>query len=146
PVITGWFSEFTELTKRPSGKVEYGPGPARFAGATYDYTSHYRAAAVFKFFEEQRLTPEKLRQLSQHQVKILAERLGVEPGVPFGAIGGFLAHRTPQAARLQQALRRQNVWTDYRGDLLRVGPAPYVTDGQLDASVAAVREAAARLA
>jgi len=33
PVVTGWFSEFTDLTKAPSGRVEYGPGPARFAGA-----------------------------------------------------------------------------------------------------------------
>jgi len=42
PVVTGWFSEFTDLTKASSGRVEYGPGPARFAGATYDFTSHYR--------------------------------------------------------------------------------------------------------
>src|SRR5467141_3051733 len=53
PVFTGWFSAFADLSKAPTGRVEYGPGPARFAGATYDYTSHYRGARVFKFLEEQ---------------------------------------------------------------------------------------------
>ena len=132
PVFTGWFSEFTDLTKRPtSERVGYGPGPARFAGATYDYTSHYRAAAVFRFFEEQQLTPEKLRELNQHQVGILADGLSAEREVPLAHIGGFLALRTPHAARLRKALRAQNIWSDYRGDTLRLGPAPYVTEAQL---------------
>jgi kynureninase len=139
PVITGWFSEFADLTKRPTTeRVGYGPGAARFAGATYDYASHYRAAAVFTFFEEQKLTPEKLRELSQHQIGMLAERLGVEPDVPLSAIGGFLSRRTPHAARLQDALRKQDIWCDYRGDTLRLGPAPYVTDGQLTAAAEAL--------
>jgi len=38
-------------------------------------------------------------------------------------------------------LRRDDVWTDCRGDLLRLGPAPYVTDSQLDAAIVAVRAA-----
>ena len=46
PVVTGWFSEFTDLSRSPAGgRVAYGPGPARFAGATYDFTSHYRASS-----------------------------------------------------------------------------------------------------
>ena len=35
-------------------------GGVRFAGATYDPTSHYRAARVFDFFEEQGLDPERV--------------------------------------------------------------------------------------
>ncbi len=131
PVATGWFSEFTDLSKAPSGRVEYGPGPARFAGATYDFTSHYRGAAVFEFFEEQGLTVEKLRELSQHQVGMLAAGLGFEPDVSIGALGGFLAVPTADAPRLHDALKKKAIWTDYRGDLLRLGPAPYVTDEQL---------------
>jgi kynureninase len=127
PVVTGWFSEFTALSRLPTdGRIVYGPGPARFAGATYDFTSHYRAAAVFKFFEDQKLTPESLRQLNQHQTGILAGRTTNE------AIGGFLAIPVPKAARAQKALRKQNIWTDYRGDVLRLGPAPYLTDDQLN--------------
>src|SRR3989454_10777327 len=34
PVVTGWFREFTNLTKVPADHVADGPGPARFAGAT----------------------------------------------------------------------------------------------------------------
>src|SRR5256714_6017762 len=58
PVVTGWFSEFTDLSKAPSGRVAYGPGPARFAGATYDFTSHYRGAAGVRFAAQHQLTPE----------------------------------------------------------------------------------------
>ena len=126
PVVTGWFSEFTDLSRAPrSGSVAYGPGPARFAGATYDFTSHYRAAAVFKFFEQQRLTSQRLRELSQHQLEILSGQTRND------AIGGFLAVRATRAATIQKALRKQNIWTDYRGDTLRLGPAPYVSDEQL---------------
>ena len=133
PVVTGWFSEFTDLSRAPAGgRVAYGPGPARFAGATYDFTSHYRGAAVFKFFEEQKLTPAKLRELNQHQVEILSG------GSRNDAIGGFLAIPVGKAAKVQQALRKKNVWTDYRGDVLRLGPAPYVTDPQLKAAAASL--------
>jgi kynureninase len=136
PVVTGWFSEFTALTRTPvSARVGYGSGPARFAGATYDFTSHYRAAAVFRFFEHQKLTPHKLRALSQHQIEILSG------GSRNDAIGGFLAVPAQRAEKLQKALRKQNIWTDYRGDMLRLGPAPYVTDDQLRTAVEALHNA-----
>ncbi len=132
PVVTGWFSEFTDLGRSPrEGRVSYGAGPARFAGATYDFTSHYRAAAVFKFFEEQKLTPKKLRELNQHQIEILS---GVTRN---DLIGGFLALPVSRPAKVQKALRKKNIWIDYRGDTLRLGPAPYVSDGQLQAAVEA---------
>ncbi len=130
PVVTGWFSEFTDLSRAPAGgRVAYGPGPARFAGATYDFTSHYRAAAVFKFFEDQKLTPPKLRELNQHQIEILSG------GSRNDGIGGFLAIPAPRAAKIQKALRKKNIWTDFRGEMLRLGPAPYVTDAQISEAV-----------
>jgi len=138
PVITGWFSEFTDLMKAPSGRVEYGAGPARFAGATYDFTSHYRGAAVFRFFEEQRLTPERLRELNQQQNTLLAVSLGVHNEVPMNSIGGFMAFRANNPAQLHAELRKKNVWTDYRGQMLRLGPAPYITDAQLEEAVRAL--------
>jgi kynureninase len=141
PVATGWFSEFTDLSKAPSGRVAYGPGPARFAGATYDFTSHYRGAAAFQFFEDLKLTPEKLREVSQHQVGMLAARIGFEPDVSISALAGFLAFPTAEASRLRDALKQKKIWTDYRGDVLRLGPAPYLTDGQLNAAAAALGDA-----
>jgi len=144
PVVTGWFSEFTDLAKAPSGRVEYGPGPARFAGATYDFTSHYRGAAVFRFFEEQNLTVERLRELSQQQIALLVRGLEPAPDAAVPALGGFMSFSAPQAAQLQEALRRQHIWADHRGDRLRLGPAPYVTERQLRTAIDAARAAAAR--
>jgi len=133
PVVTGWFSEFTDLSRAPEGGlVAYGPGPARFAGATYDFTSHYRAAAVFRFFEDYKLTPPKLRELNQHQIEILSGASRND------AIGGFLSVSEPRAAKVQKGLRKKNIWTDYRGDMLRLGPAPYITDDQLRVAVKAL--------
>ena len=67
PVVSGWFAEFAELAEaRVPGEVRYGAGAARFAGSTYDPTSVYRAASVMDFFSEQGLTPEFLREVSQH--------------------------------------------------------------------------------
>ena len=43
-------------------------GAARFAGATYDPTSHYRAAAVFAFHVDHALTPDAMRAISQQQM------------------------------------------------------------------------------
>jgi kynureninase len=149
PVVTGWFSEFSDLADAPAGgPVRYGPGAARFAGATYDPTCHYRAAAVFAFFEEQRLNPERLRELSQHQVGLLAsafDALGADAKViardrtvPLSGVGGFLALRAPHAERLSDGLKERGVMTDYRGAVLRFGPAPYLTDRQLSAAMAAL--------
>ena len=155
PVITGWFSEFEDLARPGTrGRVLYGEGPARFAGATYDPTSQYRAAAVFDFFEEHALTPELLRRVSQHQVGFLARRfdeLDLDPrivtrdrSVELDGIGGFLALRSPLAGDLCRALRGRGVLTDHRGETLRLGPAPYLSDQQLEAAVAVLGEVVRR--
>ncbi len=133
PVFTGWFSEFTDLSKAPSGRVEYGPGPARFAEATYDFTSHYRGARVFKFFEEQELTVQRLRELSLQQIRTLTNG-GCIASVNSGDLGGFLAIAEPRSSSLHAALRAANIWTDYRANVLRLGPAPYVNESQLSAA------------
>jgi len=152
PVLTGWFCEFAKLSERPGGEVPYAVGPARWAGATYDPTSHYRASRVFDFFEEQRLTPDLLREVSQHQVSLLAERfdaLDLDPrvvdrdrSVPIERIGGFLSLRSRHARDLYTGLHERGVLTDYRGDLLRVGPAPYISDEQIRAAMDALGDAA----
>jgi kynureninase len=150
PVLTGWFSEFGALEQSDrSGHVEYGAGAARFSGATYDPVSHYRAAAVFAFHVGQGLTADRLRDISRRQVDLLRrtfESLDLDPAVahvepmPAARRGGFLAVRCASAADISRALRDRGVLTDYRGDLLRLGPAPYMTDLQLRDAVAAVRD------
>lgn len=147
PVITGWYSEFEQLETKAGGKVSYGDGPARFAGSTYDPTSHYRAAEVFRFFSDQNLTVERLRELSRRQIAHLArgfDELALDPKVitravhALDGIAGFLALRAPDASAFAKALRSRGVHADARDDLLRLGPAPYVTDEQLDSALAAL--------
>jgi len=116
--------------------------------------SHYRAARVFDFFAELGLSPEWLRAVSHHQVGRLAERfdaLGLDPHVvardrstPAERVAGFLALRSPSAGDLSHRLRASGVWTDFRGDVLRLGPAPYLSDAQLDSAMAALGEIASR--
>jgi kynureninase len=158
PVLTGWFAEFPDLgTENPGrpGLVPYGTDADRFAGATYDPTSHYRAAAVFDYFAQRRLTPDLLRGVSLHQVGLLArafDELDADPAIidrdrdrPPQRCGGFLALRAPRAAELQVDLRRRGVLTDHRGDILRLGPAPYLSDRQLLEAVGILGESLRRL-
>lgn len=154
PIFTGWFSEFGTLAEAESGRVVYGEGADRFAGSTYDPTAHYRARAVFDFFDERGLTPALLREVSQHQVGLLIERfdaLDLDPALvrrdreaALPEIAGFLALTSPRAAALQVALREVGVLTDSRGDVLRFGPAPYLSDAQLVRAMDALGQVARR--
>jgi kynureninase len=153
PIATGWFAEFDTMTDRKiPGRVAWGGVASRFAGATYDPTSHYRASEVFDYFVGRGLTPELLRETYQHQVGILAERFDAldrdptvidrDRSVPLDRIGGFLALRSPRAGELRAELNRRGVWCDHRGEVLRLGPAPYLSDRQLEDAIAALGDAA----
>ena len=138
PRLTGWYAEFAELAaEKTPGAVEYPKGGMRFAGATYDPTSHYRAARVFDFFEEQGLGPSALRENYLRQTTMLAEALGVES--PREDHGGFVAVDVQNAEDVSRRLAADGVMTDSRGRHLRLGPAPYLTDDQLERAVDAVR-------
>ena len=144
PVITGWFAEFADLAADTRNReVGYGRGAERFAGSTYDPTAHYRAARVMDFFAEQGLTPEALAASYREQVGRLAaqfDALGVADDRitrdrENEDVGGFLALRAADAETLQRRLAARGVLTDSRGSYLRLGPAPYLVDAQLDAAV-----------
>jgi len=147
PIFTGWFAEFESIEDTGRERVTFAKGAAAFAGATYDPTSHYRAAAVFEFHQQQELDPHELRRISQRQVGILIAAFDtldlalsvahVEP-MPLNQRGGFVAIRTPQARDLARRLRERGVFVDARGDVLRMGPAPYLRDDQLTDAVAAL--------
>lgn len=146
PVITGWYSEFGTLSGvKQKGEVNYGAGDALFAGATYDPTSNYRAAEVFNFFNNQRFTPSLLREVSLHQISLLADEFDKydyntdiikrNRTVNIKKLGGFLVLYSPFAQKICAELKKEEVWTDYRGDRLRLGPAPYLSDEQLITSM-----------
>ena len=149
PVLTGWFASFDTL-EDPGGGIDYNEGAAAFAGATYDPTSHYRAAAVFAFHQEQGLTADRLRQISRRQVNLLRSEFEaldvsrslahVEP-MAEDMRGGFLAIRAPEARRLTHLLLERGVHADARHETLRLGPAPYLRDDQLRDSIRALHDA-----
>ena len=151
PLLTGWFSEFGELADTPgTRRVAYGDGALRFAGSTYDPVGHYRARAVLRFFQSERLDTSLLRAVSQAQLARLAngiKALDIDPAVlswnqrlPLKRRGGFLALDAPDAGEIAARLRRRGVFTDYRGTVLRIGPAPYITGAQLDEAVGLLGE------
>ncbi len=168
PAVTGWFAEFGAVVRgegseerdasrgaAPSPRVVYGPGPTRFAGATYDPTSHYRGAEVFSFLQEMELTPSFLREVSRHQVGLLArtfDALDPDPALiardrtqPLEETAGFLSLRTSDAGTLESLLRKEGIHVDHRGDLLRLGPAPYLSDGQIQQALEGLGQALQQL-
>lgn len=154
PVITGWFAEFDLLTtgRDDPHHVAYGTPASRFASGTYDPASAYRGARVFAFFDDQGLTPALLHESYQHQLGVLAaafDALDLPPEVidrdrrtPVAGLGGFLSLVTPHAGEVRAALTGRGVLTDSRADRLRVGPAPYLSDRQLEAGMAVIGEVA----
>lgn len=143
PAITGWFASFSTLNQPGSDTpVHYDKGNQRFATGTYDPASQYRAARVVEFFRDQKLTPEVLQQQYRGQVALLKElflqhdfnpaTIRLRHDRPPEENGGFLALQSPYARELQAGLLRRGVLTDARGDVLRIGPAPYITGSQIE--------------
>jgi selenocysteine lyase/cysteine desulfurase len=148
PVYTGWFADFGALARERGGEVTYGPGGARFTGATFDPTAFYRAEAVLEHWDRFGLTPERLRVISLRQTERIIQRfdaagLGDRVITPRESErrGGFVAVRAEEAASIVGRLRERGVLVDSRGSLLRLGPAPYLTDAEIDrGSDAAIEE------
>lgn len=150
PVNTGWYAEFALLEASHGEQVQYGKGAAAFAGSTYDPSSHYRAAAVFDFFEQQALTPALLRAISQHQTGVLLNcfdalnlpaTIAPDRTLAQTERAGFLVLETEWAQALSAGLKLRGVLTDARGRSLRFGPAPYLSDHQLFDAMQALAEA-----
>ncbi|KAF0203819.1 MAG: hypothetical protein FD170_892 [Bacteroidetes bacterium] len=155
PVITGWFSEFSLLGEKKTSQIAYGQREDLFAGSTYDPVSHYRAAEVFRFFGEHELTPEFLREVSLHQVELLAESfrkldlpekiINLDKEIKPDQRAGFLVLRTEKASEINAELAKAGVLTDYRGTSLRFGPAPYLSDKQLTDAMGILGEVVKKL-
>ncbi|MSP25411.1 MAG: hypothetical protein EXR75_09655 [Myxococcales bacterium] len=154
-------------TERPP--VRYGSGGARFAGATFEASGFYRARAALRQFDALGLTVEALRAISTRQTRriidglaahgVLADDAGAlanggaldDGGICEGSLrlvssdddarrGGFVALGHPRAAELVTKLSRLGVLTDARGSRLRLGPAPYLSDEELDRGVSVLAE------
>ncbi len=146
PAITGWFASFSTLdAPRNMQPVQYDDSNQRFASGTYDSTSQFRAAKVVEFFCGQGLTSTVLREQYQRQIELL-RNLFLEHDFdksiiklyhqkPLEQNGGFLALQSQKARQIRAELLEQNVFTDARGDILRMGMAPYITTDQIKEGV-----------
>lgn len=151
PVDTGWFSDFESLDGPRRAPVRYGAGAARFAGSTFDPAPFYRADAVLDHFDRFGLDVAALRAISLRQTRRVLSQLDAADLPAVGATvatprdperrGGFVAIRTPRAREIALALRERGVFVDARRDLLRIGPAPYSTDEEIERGVERVVEA-----
>lgn len=144
PIISGWFSEFDTLTNINKDNIAYGTKHWRFAGATYDPISHYRASSVIDFFNKHNLNVNLLREINLQQIKILndefKEKICNSKLIKFNDrkienFGGFTVFETDYANLIQNKLRELNVFVDYRGNNLRLGPAPYLSVTQLQEAI-----------
>ena len=129
PVVTGWYAAFDDLAL-PPGDVGYAPDGRRFLGSTFDPSGLYRFNAVQNMLVAEGLTT---ALISDHvaglQTQFLADGqlADFELLNPVGAHphARFLAFRGDGAPALHQMLDEQNVVTDVRGDVLRIGFALY---------------------
>ncbi len=155
PAVTGWFAAFDTLSDAGDGPPVRYDDEQRFAGATYDPCSQFRAARVADFFDEHGLTPAVLRAQVVSQVDRL--RAGFlacdfDPAIirlahatPASEAGGFLALHSVHAAALCDRLRQRGVLTDARGEMLRFGPAPYTRAAQIDEAIEALHASVGEL-
>jgi selenocysteine lyase/cysteine desulfurase len=142
PVYTGWFADFGGLSSGRAGEVSYGEGGARFSGATFDPSSIYRAEAALEHWDRFGLTVEALRAISLRQTgRVIARLDAAGEGARLltaredARRGGFVTVRVERASDAVGRLRERGVLVDSRGSLLRIGPAPYLTDDEIDRGV-----------
>ncbi|WP_294121365.1 aminotransferase class V-fold PLP-dependent enzyme [Sphingomonas sp.] len=150
PPITGWFAEFGELTAPPGSSVGYTRDAMRFMGATFDPSALYRFTAIQRMLRENGITTARV---AARVAKLQAQFLDGIAGSPLGEAeqlnpldGGpharFLAFRDPRAQRWCADLNAQQIVTDVRGDVLRIGFALYHDEEDVAALVGAARRLA----
>ncbi|MEN3747179.1 class V aminotransferase [Sphingomonas sp. HF-S3] len=134
PEITGWYAEFDDLSL-PPGSVGYAPDARRYMGATFDPSGLYRFVAVRDMLAQEGLSTEAINAHVETLRAPLLDRIGstalrdaelLNPPGP-GSQSRFLAFRHERAAALQAALIEQDIVTDVRGDVLRIGLGLYQT-------------------
>jgi selenocysteine lyase/cysteine desulfurase len=144
PLYTGWFAEFGALASARTGAVQYSQDGYQFAGATMDFTALYRLEAVLDLYQTQGITIAAVHQhVQQLQQAFLTELARQQHPLlnqtnliqhDLHQHGHFLTFRLADAttvASLASLLKQQGIHTDYRGDRLRFGFAPYLDSSDI---------------
>ena len=150
PVVTGWFSEFGDLSGPPGG-VQYRSDGGRFWGATFDVSALYRFNAARRALADAGLDTAAVADHSRGLARAfeaairsgragrLAEAEILNPVQGDAPRARFLALRHPQAADWRARLLEAGVVSDVRDDVIRFGFGLYQDDGDLDRLIQAAR-------
>ena len=139
PEITGWYAAFDDLSL-PPGSIGYAPDARRFLGSTFDPSGIYRFVAVRDMLGQEGLTTAAVNaHVAPLREQLLAElRLEAESLNP-GSPARFVALRSPHAQSWQAALEAEDILTDVRGDVLRIGFGLYQDMHDVDRLIEALR-------
>ncbi|MEM8918462.1 MAG: aminotransferase class V-fold PLP-dependent enzyme [Pseudomonadota bacterium] len=129
PKVTGWYAAFDDLSL-PPGQIGYARDGRRFLGSTFDPSGLYRFNAVQKMLADNGLST---AVISRHVAGLQRHFLDGNPLDGMELLNPltdepharFLAFKGKEAQKLHDHLTEQNVVTDVRGDVLRIGFAIY---------------------
>lgn len=143
PEITGWYAAFGDLVAPPKGGVGYTKDAGRFFGATFDPSGLYRFNAVRKMLTEQSLDTAKISDyVGGLQNQLAAAIQNGEAGTLIEArlvndvtakdSARFLALEHDKAQVWKAELHAQNIITDVRGNVLRIGLGLYHDEDDIE--------------
>lgn len=143
PAQTGWFAEFGDLSRPKDSEVGYTNNALAFMGATQDPSGLYRFKAAWDQFQKLGIDVPKVHQIIRDLqllfIKELGDTLknqGLKPLFTneLSHHGHFLTFRAKdetQGSFIQDALKKQGVLIDRRGDRLRFGFGFYAEESEV---------------
>jgi selenocysteine lyase/cysteine desulfurase len=152
PLQTGWFADFGAMEGK-QGEVGYNSDGSRFLGATYDPTGLYRFNAVRHTLTREGLDTTAVSARSEKiRAQLVAAIEGGEAGSALrsaellkpnatGPQSRFISLRHPKAVEWKSKLMANNIFTDARDDILRIGVAIYHDEADVGAFCAGVTNA-----
>jgi selenocysteine lyase/cysteine desulfurase len=153
PALTGWFSDFGQLSGAQGGAIGYGEGAMRFWGSTFDASGLYRFNAVMRWLRDLGVTAHEIHaHVAGLERRFLDGLAGANLArLPVAALtppegqprGNFLTFDLDHAAAVEQRLAAHEIVVDRRGRRLRFGFGVYHDTAFVDALLARLRRALA---
>lgn len=150
PVVTGWFSEFGDLSGPPGG-VPYRSDGGRFWGATFDCSALYRFNAARRALAGAGLDTAAVADHARTLATMVQEAVQAGRAGPLSQAeilnpvrgdaprARFLALRHPDAAAWRARLLEADVVADVRDDVIRFGFGLYQDQADVQGLIAAAR-------
>jgi selenocysteine lyase/cysteine desulfurase len=137
PQYTGWFASFESLESN-STEVSYSQDGLRFAGSTRDFSAHYRFNSVWEMFKSENVSlyqmTDHIKKLQKIFINSLSQDFQVlEPDTKkIGRFVTIIFKKSEKLHKVYKTLKENHIITDYRGNSLRFGFAPYLDQEDID--------------